>query len=251
MAGSAASARTAVRPMIPPTSALRSRPPRPDHVRHADAGAVEQRGRLLRAGARRRDDGHRPGALGEGRDDVGEAQAGPAQHRGAGARAHDEQAQLLGPGLELDLGGDGDVVAEQQDVQARAQRLVRLQGGVVARAPRSPRRCRRRGARAPRPAVRAGASAASAPVSAARAENIASRPASSAASTASSRRRPHREHEVARAGARPGRRRRSPRARASPGSPASPSPRSPSRRPRRRASPGCRRAGRRSPGRCP
>ena len=50
---------------------------------------------------------------------------------------------------------------------------------------------------------------------------------------------------------RPGRRRRSPRARASPGSPASPSPRSPSRRRRRHASPGCRRAGRRSRGRCP
>ena len=188
--------------MIPPTSATevasaqaRSRASRPP-----------RRGRAARPPPARRCRPPRdaPPMRSAGRDDVGEAQAGPAQHRGAGARAHDEQAELLGGVLlELDLGGDGDVVAEQQDVRParsapcasrgrRGRPGTEIDGDVPPAGARAPRpAC----GPVPRPPGRP-------PVSATPArQNARRRPATAAASTASSRRRPHREHEVA--GARP------------------------------------------------
>ena len=61
-----------------------------DDLRHADAGRVEQAGRLLGAGAGGGDDADRAG-----RDDVREAETDVAEHRGPAAGAHDEQPELL------------------------------------------------------------------------------------------------------------------------------------------------------------
>ena len=98
-----------------------------DDLRHADAGRVEQAGRLLGAGAGGGDDADRAGG-----DDVREAEADVAEHRGPAAGTHDEQPQRLAALLELELVVERDVVGEEEDVHAGAERAVRFERRVLA-----------------------------------------------------------------------------------------------------------------------
>ncbi len=98
-----------------------------DDLRDADPGAVEQARGLLRAGPGRGDDADAAGA-----HDVGEPEPDRAEHRGAAARAHDQQAEVRAAALELDLVALGDVVGEEEDVQALGERAVGLEGRVLA-----------------------------------------------------------------------------------------------------------------------
>ena len=114
-------------------------PAQADDVGDGGPPPVEQAHRLLGAGAGRGHHAH-PGptvaaiavAVARGLHRVGEPESRPPEHGRARARAHHQPAEVGGPVLELDLVGHRHVVAEEQDVQARGQRLVGLQGGVVA-----------------------------------------------------------------------------------------------------------------------
>ena len=185
VAGSAASARTAVRPMIPPTSALRSRPPRPTTcVTPTPARSSSTAASCAPV----------PAA-------ATTATAPVRSARGATTLAKPRQVR---PSIAVPAPGP---MTSRPSCSARVLSSTSAATGTLSL---NSRTCRpslsalwvSRAAWSPGteitatlpPArrasasvwVRAGASAASAPVSAARAENIASRPASSAASTASS-----------------------------------------------------------------
>ena len=144
--------RIASRNMIPPTSADRSRPPTPTICDTPTAGA-------RRAGTpppARRSRPRRRCRRGRSGTTLAKPEPDAAEHRRAAPRAHDEQAELAAAALELDLVGDGDVVGEEEDVQARGQRAVRLEGGVLAGDRDRARRSRRRGRRRPTPSERGG-----------------------------------------------------------------------------------------------
>ena len=221
----------------------RSRPPRPDDVRDARRPSGPAAPRPPARRCRRR----RPRRPVPAATTLAKPRPMPASIAVPAPGPITSRPSCAARLLERDLVLDGHVVAEQQHVQARGQRLVRLERGVVAghRDDRDVAPAARASASS---SVRGGRSAASARLAGA-ANDRRGPPASSAASRVL-RPRPHREDEVVGAGARPGRRVK-PSPRASPGSPGSPSPRPPSPRRRRRASPGCRRAGRPSRCRCP
>ena len=125
--GSASSARTADLAIRPPTSAERSRPPTPmtcETRRPTGPAAPTPPARRCRL-RRRRPTGPRARAFAK-------PKPGAGQHGRAGARPHHEQAEVAGALLELTLLAQRHVVAEEQHVQAAAQRVVRLERGVLA-----------------------------------------------------------------------------------------------------------------------
>ena len=63
---------------------------------------------------------------------IGEAERHAADDRGAAVGPHDDQIVRAGVALERDLVRERHVVAEQHDIEAEAQRLHRLGGGIVA-----------------------------------------------------------------------------------------------------------------------
>src|SRR3954453_18048100 len=65
-------------------------------------------------------------------DDVGEAERDAVDDGGAAVGAHHHEAVIAGVRLQLDLVGDGDVVAEDHDVETEPDRLHRLRRRVVA-----------------------------------------------------------------------------------------------------------------------
>ena len=99
-----------------------------DHLRAALAEAIDEAADLLepRAGGADEADGPAP-------DGIGEAERHAVEDRGAAVRAHDEELLLRGEPLEEGLVGDGDVVAEDEDVEPALERLERLRGRVGAR----------------------------------------------------------------------------------------------------------------------
>ena len=102
--------------------------PEPDHLGNPNSPPIEKRHCLLSPGAGGRDHAYRPG-----RDDVRESQPGAGKHGGPSSRPHEEALTGCSVLLERDLIGPRHVVAEEQDVEAAPERLVRLKGGVVTR----------------------------------------------------------------------------------------------------------------------
>ena len=142
VSSSAASIRIAWRNMIPPMSADRSRPPTPTicetptpapSSRLADSCAPVPAAATMPTGP----EAH----------DVGEAEPDLAEHRGAAARAHDEQPELRAAALELEL------VRLARRGRRRGRRACRRSARGAPRAwrtrrgPRSARRWRRRARR--------------------------------------------------------------------------------------------------------
>jgi hypothetical protein len=84
---------------------------------------VQQGHDLLRARSRGCDDPDGSPPYG-----VRKAETRPPEHRGARSRAHDQQPLLRGSPLELDLVGEGNVVAEQQHaISVGIEALTRLE----------------------------------------------------------------------------------------------------------------------------
>ena len=90
---------------------------------------------------------------------VGETERQPVDDRRAGPRTHDQETPFVGAALESHLVLQRDPVAEEQHVQAGAERLVGLEGRVLAghgdhrdvalRARQAARRARARASRRP------------------------------------------------------------------------------------------------------
>ena len=133
--GSSRRAATASLAIRPSTASLRSRPPRPmtwvTVAPHRSSRLIASWAPVP-AAATTPTRGPPPSTPSE-RTCVGEAQARPPEHGRPRPRAHDQQAEVGGPVLQLHLVGHRHVVAEEQDVEPGRQRLVRLQRGVVAR----------------------------------------------------------------------------------------------------------------------
>ena len=103
-------------------------PPNADGLRDADslAGHVTRHGLQSRAACG--DDAHRPG-----RDHIGKAQRHMVEDRRACVWPHHEQPLLPRQRLECDFILDGDIVTEEEDVQAAMQRLTGDPGGITSR----------------------------------------------------------------------------------------------------------------------
>jgi hypothetical protein len=67
-----------------------------------------------------------------GAAEVPEGQRDAVEGGGAAVGPHHEQSEFAGPGLEIDLVVEGDVVAEQHDVEAGVQQVAGLGGRVDA-----------------------------------------------------------------------------------------------------------------------
>src|SRR5258708_7200307 len=117
--GSASRARTASRAIIPPTPADRSRPPTPitwdTPMPQRSSSDITSCAPVPAAATM--PTGPEPS---------------PADHRGARARSHPEPAQPAGTLLQRYLLCQGDVVAEEQDMQAGSQRAMGRHRGVPA-----------------------------------------------------------------------------------------------------------------------
>ena len=127
MAGSWARAADGQRRHAPADVRRQVAPAHADHLRDPLTPAVEQAHGLLRAGAGRGDDADPPGA-----HDVGESQPAPAEGGRPRAGPHHQVPDARRVLLELDLGGQRHVVAEQQHVEAGPEGLVRLERGERA-----------------------------------------------------------------------------------------------------------------------
>src|SRR5205807_1921508 len=89
--------------------------------------AVHQGGDLLHTGTRSADHAHRAAA-----DHVSEAERDAADDSSTAIRAHEEEGPLDGELLERLLVVDGDIVAEEHNVQAELEGLARFGGGIKA-----------------------------------------------------------------------------------------------------------------------
>ncbi len=96
-----------------------------DRVGDSAAEAVDERRDLLDAGARGADHTDRAAA-----DTVREPEPDAVDDRGPAFGPHDDEAELAPAELERHLVGERNAVAEEEDVEARRQRLVSVDGRV-------------------------------------------------------------------------------------------------------------------------
>ena len=131
MAGSWARARTASAAMRPPTSADRSRPPTPITC---VTPSPQRSSRLIASCAPVPAAATTPTR--PGRTTLAKPSPTPPSTAVPAPGPHHQVAERAAVLLELDLGGERHVVAEQQHVEAGPERLVRLERGESARARR-------------------------------------------------------------------------------------------------------------------